>query len=163
PVAVVVAPHARPAAGDARQAHLAQRLAGVLQQRDARAAGQDDVGLAVAVEVHDGHRLGVGIDAGDAAEVREAGHAGQPAEVLAAPADEVALGVVVELQAGLDALDLALHRLHVVVRTDHAGDDHLLAGDDLLDGADELVHLAGVRPQQVRLAVDHAPPAVDVG
>src|SRR5947209_146313 len=80
----------------AGEGDLVERLAAVLQQDNAAGADQAQVGLAVAVDVQAADRLRLRIDAGQRRQVGEAGHAADADEVLAAaPADEVALGVVV--------------------------------------------------------------------
>src|SRR5260221_548346 len=83
----------------------------------------------------------------------------EDADVLAAPADEVALRVVVlNLEARLHALDLrGLLVQGFLVAVHHARDDDFLVGEDLGDEAGELIDLAGVGAHQERLAVRHAP------
>jgi len=89
-----------------------------------------------------GWGVGVGIDAVQGGVVREGGHPGEAAEVLAAPADEVALLVVGgQLEAAAQPLDLGPPQVQVVlVAVHHAGDDDLLVVEDVLDGGGEFVH-----------------------
>src|SRR5260370_30978501 len=90
----------------------------------------------------------------------EAGHALQAAEVLAAPADEIGLGIVIlDLQAGLDSANLGPALMQVLlVAVHHAGHDHLAALQDLGDDAGQLFRRAGEAAQQIRLAVAVVPP-----
>src|SRR5260370_41465594 len=90
----------------------------------------------------------------------EAGHALQAAEVLAAPADEIALGIVIlNLQAGLDALNLGPALMQVLlVAVHHAGHDHLAALQDLGDDAGQLFRRAGAPAKKIRLALAVVPP-----
>src|ERR1700731_2520145 len=46
----------------------------------------------------------------------------------------------------------------VLVAVHHAGDDRFLAGEDVVDGAGELIDLAAIAAQQERLPGTHAPP-----
>src|SRR5207302_10809252 len=89
-----------------------------------------------------------------------------PAEVLAAPADEIALGLVVlNLQARLEPLDLAAALVQVfLVSVDHARHDHFAAFEYLRHSSRQLLGLAGVAAQEIRLAVTVVPPlAAGVG
>jgi hypothetical protein len=161
PVAVAVGPHRRPRpAGEPRQRRLGEAVAAVLEQHHLVRPAQADVRFAVVIKVDRGDRLGLGVELVERRVPVEARHALQPADVLAAPPDEVALRVVVELlEAGLHPLDAGrplVDRLLVAVH--HARDDHLLAVQDLGDEPGELLDLAGVAPQHERLAVRHAPP-----
>ena len=92
--------------------------------------------------------------------MREPGHAGDAAKVLAAPADEIALGIVIlKLQAGPQPLNAGPPQMEVVlVAVHHARHDDLFARHDLLHGDGQFVHLAGKAAQQERLAVAHGPP-----
>src|SRR5262249_55374526 len=110
--AVVIGPDAGTTAAHAGQRRFAERIAAGLQQDSPAAADQAEVGLAVAVEVHRGNRLGLRVHTRERRIVRETRQAVDPAEVLAAPADEVTLLVVVaQLEAGLEALNLGFAKV----------------------------------------------------
>jgi len=114
-VAVVVRHTAARQTARRGQAHVVERLAAVLQQRHPTGPAEADVHLAVAVVVDGRDGLSIGADVGQGGIVGEAGHANKAAKVLAAPADEVALWVVIELEAGLEALDLGAGEVQVVL------------------------------------------------
>src|SRR5205823_8961425 len=82
-------------------------------------------------------------------------HVGQAAEIVAAPADEIALGVVVDqLEAGLDPLDLGPALVQVFqVAVDHARHHYFLALEHTLDRRGQLLNVAGVAAQEERFAV----------
>ena len=159
-VAVIVGPDRGTGAGPARQRHLVERFAAVLQQADSAGADQAQVRLAVAVEIDGADAQRFRIDAAQGRVMGEARHPGHAAEVLAAPADEIALRVVVlQLEADFEPLDAGTAQVQVFqVAVDHAGHDRFLAGQDLPHGRDQLIGRAGVGAEQVRLAVAHGPP-----
>ena len=145
-VAVVIGPDRGPAAGDARQIDLGVGVAAVLEQQHPAGPDQAQVRLAVAIEVHNRHRLGLGIDAVQPGEVGEPWHSTQSADIFAAETDEVALRVVVlEFQTAPETLDLGpLHVQIVFVSIDHARGDDLLAGHHVADQRDEFFGFPGV-------------------
>src|SRR5262249_22743503 len=104
--------------------------------------------------------LGIRIDPSQGREMGEAGHAAQPAEVLAAPADEIALGIVIlNLEAGLDALNLGPALVQILlVAVHHARHHDLAALQNLGDDAGQLFRRAAEAAQKVRLAVAVVPP-----
>jgi hypothetical protein len=137
-----------------------------LQQEHLVAADQAQVLLAVAVEIDDADRLGLRIDPAHRRDVREALHAHEAAEVLAAPAEEVALRIVIQqFEADLEALDLGPAIVQVfLVAVDHARGGDLLALQHLIDDAGEFVGVAAEAAQQERLGVAVVPPfAAGVG
>src|SRR5262249_31488837 len=127
-VAVVIRPYGRASAKDAGQKRLAHGFAAILQQHDLVAPDEAEVLFAVAVKVDDGNRLGFGIDAADRRDMGKAGHALEPAEIFAAPADEIALRVVIlNLQARFHPLDFGAAIVQILlVAVHHARDNNFL-------------------------------------
>ena len=85
----------------------------------------------------------------------EAGHAVQPAKILAAPADKITLGVVIlQLQADAQPLDLGPAVVQVLfVSVDHARGDDFAASEHLGHDAGQLFRLAAEAPQKEGLGV----------
>src|SRR5262249_34759815 len=81
-------------------------------------------------------------------------------EARAAPADELALGVLVlELEADLEPLDFGPAVVQVLlVAVHHARGDGLAAGEQLADDGGQLLGRAAEGAQQVGLAVAVVPP-----
>ena len=90
----------------------------------------------------------------------KAGHAGERAHFVGAPAGEITRGVVIlEREAGLDPLHARGAELDgIFVAIDHRGDGDLLPGEDGGHGGDELLRFAGKAAEQKRLGVNHVPP-----
>ena len=165
-IGIEVRPVGRACSTGMRQRQFAERRAVHLQEGHAAQSVETKIRLAVAIDVSHRDPLSLRPDRGDSRNMREAGHAGDRAEVVAAPAREVALRVVVlQLEAGFHPLNSRGAKLQRhLVPIDHAGDDDLLASEHRLHDADQLVRRPGIAAEQIWLAVAHVPPlATGVG
>ena len=149
-VAVIISPDGGAAAADRPgQTDFAQRFAAVLQKRDLAAADEAQIRFAVAVEIDAGNGLSLRIDPAQSRKVSESGHAVEPDEIFAAPADEVALGIVIlQLETGFEPLNPRPPQVQIIlVAVYHAGHDHFLAGDDIRRRCGKFIHITSEAAQ----------------
>src|SRR5262249_50708548 len=106
-VAVIVGPHCCSATlGQAGGRPFQTGIAGILQQCQLAGAIQAEVRFAISFQVNYRDALNTGAQVSQRRPVAEARHTVQPVEVLTAPTDKVALGIVVEqFAAGAQALN----------------------------------------------------------